>query len=128
MIFMTANVNCQAQGHIYFTYVKHSACDHSVYTICTPWLHHPSFSYGTSLVPWLSLGGEKESLVSTVCACTYFPRNLWNSETIVLYLFNHDIITYTYCYIVRTFSDQRWKSFNFLFSCALQLPPMASYF
>jgi len=28
---------------------------------------------------------------------------------------------YTYHYIVRKFSDQQWKRFDHLFSCALQL-------
>ena len=36
-----------------------------------------------------------------------FPRNLGKSETIVLYPYNRDNISYTYRYIVRKFSDQR---------------------
>ena len=50
-----------------------------------------------SLVPRLSMGGERQSLVSTVCAI------LGNRN--VLYPYNHDDITYTYRYIVCTLSD-----------------------
>jgi len=37
-------------------------------------------------------------------------------------------IMYTYCYIVRKFSDQRWKRFDRSFFWALQLLPVARYF
>jgi len=74
----------------------------------------------TSLVPRFSVGREKESLVSTV------SRNFGKSETIVLNLYNRDDITYTYRYIVRTLSDQRWKRFDCSFSCALLRPQASS--
>ena len=51
-----------------------------------------------SLVPRFSVGGEKESLVSTVCTCASIPRNLGRSGTIVLYLYNrefHNVLTAT---------------------------------
>ena len=51
-----------------------------------------------SLVPRFSVGGENESLVSTVCACASIPRNLERSGTIVLYLYNrdfHNVLTTT---------------------------------
>ena len=34
---------------------------------------------------------------------------------------------YTYRYIVRTFSDQRWKRFDRSFSCALQFSLKGRY-
>ena len=50
-----------------------------------------------------------------------FPEILGNQKLLVIFLYNHDIIMYTYCYIFNTFSDQKMEVFNkYLFSCALQ--------
>ena len=49
----------------------------------------------------------------------------WEIGNYCVISYNRDDKTYTYRYIVHTFSDQRWKRFDCSFSWALQLPPAA---
>ena len=69
--------------------------------------------------------GKEKALYPLFAHVLNFPEMLGYQK---LLLYNHDDITYTYRYIIITFSDQQWKRFNHLFSWAVQLPPAVRYF
>ena len=80
-----------------------------------PWTHN-HLTMALALLP--RLAGKKRA---------WYPLFVHALKgTIVLYPNNHDVITYTYCCTVHTFSDQQWSSFNH--SCYFQCPQMARYF
>ena len=65
-----------------------------------------------SLVPRFSVGGKKESLVSTVCAALNFSEILGDRELSRCISTTVTFITCTYYYTAHTFSDQWWSSFD----------------